>query len=63
MSKRYIVTVTDTEGVVWLNTGSFEADKDILVSLIENSIRKAKEDDRVCTFCHKHLRECEARGY
>lgn len=23
MSKRYIVTVTDTEGVVWLNTGSF----------------------------------------
>ena len=41
--RRYIVTITDNEGTVWLNTASFEvASKRYLIESIVRVIAKAK---------------------
>ncbi len=59
MPKRYIVKVVDTEGVVWLNTGSFEVKGGsvfmeqfihYLQELIEIFKRKSNESEQ-CTLC------------
>ncbi len=46
MSKRYIVTITDTEGTIWLNTGSFElpqSSSEYLLWFVSMAISRAKD--------------------
>ncbi len=60
MSKRYIVTITDTEGVVWLNTGSFEtANKRYMIQAISQVIAKAKALNWTDTFFTDEMLERE----
>ena len=58
MSKRYIVTVTDTEGVVWLNTGSFEVKggtvfREQFIQYLQELIEifKTKAKPETCNLC------------
>jgi len=43
--KRYIVKIEDTDGVVWLNTGSFEANRRHLLACVTTAISLAQEKD------------------